>query len=323
MRLRCNVVVVDLNSRAKENNYFARPLKGVVSIGYRGHSKDNSGTCSVPLILIATAADKNGHKFLVEDNIERVFEKFCHHGKCTIRFKQPNKDVMISNAIFADLKNFLQVLRSVIKKECSTQLNVLMPVEQKHVDMEQQKKVIRNRNDYPSFSKSFPATLQELIIESTLCLKKIDNRILLLKKLVRLTISNHQLTEIPTAIGSTRLVHLNLSGNKISTFPSLSDCSVVRSLVTLDLSRNALQNIPQTFFKMSRLKELRISHNQIAKLPTELANLPSLKEIKADNNLLNFLFASFAQKRFTRLDLYGNPLVTAGALYENQSTRKR
>ena len=307
MKLSCRVIVVDLNLRAKENKFSSRPLKGIVSIGFRSSTKTNDKN-SVPLILVATVLDKNGHKFLIEENIERIFEKFTKDGKCTLRFKEPNKDVMISDADPSDLKAFLQIVRSVLKKE-SSQLKILLPAEKEDVTAKQLKMTIRKREDYP-LTKSFPPSLQELIIESTCSLKRIDTRIFSLKNLVRLSISNQQIVEIPRSIGSTKLMHLNLSGNKIATFPNLEEASIVHSLRSIDLSNNRIHTITPTFFKMTKLTELRISHNLIAELPFELALLPFLKEVKASDNLLKFLPSSFCRRRFKQLDLYGNPLTS-------------
>ena len=312
MKLNCCVNLVDLNLNAKT---LSRPLKGIVSVGFRSSTKPEQG--SVPLILVATAADKNGHKFLIEENIDRIFEKFTQQGKCTIRFKKPNKDVMISDALPADLKTFLQIVRSVIsKKENVTQLNVLLPVEKEDIKPKQLKMTIRKREEYP-VTKSFPGSLEELFIESSCCLKRIEARILSIRNLVKLSIPNQQITDIPPGIGLTRLKYLNLSGNKISAFPELAESCFTQSLVSLDLSYNELQTVPEAALKMTKLMELRLSHNRILELPAELAKLSFLKKVKAAHNLFNFLPSSFVRRKFVELDLYGNPWISVEASTQN------
>ena len=303
MRLNCNVISEDLNivNRAK----VVKPSKAVISVGFHGPKEK-----SVALLLIATALEKVGQKYPIRDNVENIFGKFVSQGKCTVRLKEPRKDIMISDADPVQLKTFLQIICSVLKTGTAPELTVLKPIEKNEIEPKKTRMLIRNRNEYP-LNKSFPITLKVLILESACQLKRIDSRIFQLSNLTVLSLSNQQLVTIPASIFGMSLKELILNGNKLESFPEWSPYSsqkLLTSLTRLDLSANSLKAFPESLLKMRNLYHLNISTNRIPSLPN-FCGFSNLKELRAANNLLevlNFSTLDF-NKKFNILDVFGNP----------------
>ena len=84
------------------------------------------------------------------------------------------------------------------------------------------------------------------------------------------------------------LTHIDLSGTKISSFPTIM--FTFRHITNLNLSNNKMKSLPQ-FDLLSELaprhlNELNISHNLLTSLPGELFQLPTLQKFDASNNPL-------------------------------------
>jgi len=316
MRLNCCLVTQDLN--AGNQSKSAKPTKAVLSIGFHG-PKENS----VPLLLAVTTNEKVGQKYKVRDNVENIFGKFASQGKCTIRLKEPKKDLMISEADATQLKTFLQVVCSILKTGTAPELAVLKPVEKHEVEPKKTRMVIRNRNDYP-LNKSFPNTLKVLILESACQLKRIDSRIFQLSNLSILSLCNQQLSVIPATIFGLNLNELLLSGNKLENFPEWTQYSSRKlfvSLKKLDISGNKFRKFPESILNMRNLYHLNVSNNQLETLPN-FCGFHILKEIRAANNLIevvNFSTIDFSRK-FNLFDVFGNRFRRVG---ENRGGGRR
>ncbi|KAI8903181.1 hypothetical protein EDD86DRAFT_196170 [Gorgonomyces haynaldii] len=90
-------------------------------------------------------------------------------------------------------------------------------------------------------------------------------------KLEYLDLSHNQLQSLPPSLGycgtlKTLLIILNLSGNQLQ---SVQGIEKLRTLQQLDLSNNALVEIPNGFSKLKHLKYLYLQHNQIDSIGLE------------------------------------------------------
>ena len=302
MRLNCSVLTQDL---IVTNRSKSKPSKAVLSLGFHG-SKENS----VALLLVTTANEKGGQKYRVRDNIENIFGKFVAQGKCTLRLKEPKKDVMISEADPTQLKTFVQVICSILKTGTAPELTVLKPVEKNEVQPKRIRMLIRNRSEYPALNKGFPSSLKDLVIESACGLKRIETRVIQLSNLSFLSICNQNLALIPASIYSMNLNELLLSGNKIEEFPSWSlyaSKNLLGSLKKLDLSANRLGAFPDSVLKLTNLYHLNVSNNEIQCLPN-FSGFSNFRELRATNNRIEVLYFSsidFARK-FRVFDVFGN-----------------
>ena len=94
------------------------------------------------------------------------------------------------------------------------------------------------------------------------------------------------------------LVILDLSENAIRDIPS--QLCTMRSLKHLNLANNKIKTIPQTFGQNTsfcqRLLQLDLSGNRISKLPLSLTNFSKLEILKLNNNLFSRLPAAIFKK---------------------------
>jgi hypothetical protein len=84
--------------------------------------------------------------------------------------------------------------------------------------------------------------------------------------------------------------------------------AALRRVKVLDLSRNALDSIPDLMFSMESLEELNLSDNALEALPAAVGNLRSLQDLNLSNNKLTALPAGIA----------GCTALTCLTLTENQ-----
>ena len=170
--------------------------------------------------------------------------------------------------------------------------------------------MIKSRGDYPI--KGFPESL-ETVHAVGISLNRIDTRILQLKHIQNLDLSNNGIKSLPDCMSNTRLVELKLSGNTISNFPEVMCCGELsRSLRLLDLARNQLIFLPHNFSSFKSLVQLRLDCNKLQMLPRTFGKLTSLKFFSASNNKLVVLPPSFPRLTLDSLDLFGNPFSASG-----------
>ncbi|CAH8477488.1 unnamed protein product [Schistosoma mattheei] len=114
-----------------------------------------------------------------------------------------------------------------------------------------------------------------------------------LKRIRLLTLSDNELTRLPTGIGSfSNLVELDISRNDISELPaSIRFCD---SLQSLDVSNNPLQSLPAGFCQLRNLRVLCLNDISIAELPEEIGSLQLLEKLELRDNCLKSIPDSFA-----------------------------
>ncbi|XP_023939058.1 leucine-rich repeat-containing protein 57 [Bicyclus anynana] len=98
-----------------------------------------------------------------------------------------------------------------------------------------------------------------------------------------LQISDHRLKEIPQDVFSLseHLRNLDISKNKIV---NLDDISRLKILKQLNVSTNAIQELPSSIGNLRKLEMLNVSFNSIHCLPDSFSNLSNLKQIYLNNN---------------------------------------
>lgn len=108
-------------------------------------------------------------------------------------------------------------------------------------------------------------------------LRQLPERILELKSLVSLDISNNQLTSLPNLTSLTCLIKFDVSHNRISSFP-LVTCR----LKFLNISNNKIPYLPINFNNLTNLEELYIQRNDFNLFPTNIKFLLKLKKISLE-----------------------------------------
>uniref|UniRef100_A0A672I9X2 Zgc:77287 n=1 Tax=Salarias fasciatus TaxID=181472 RepID=A0A672I9X2_SALFA len=287
MKLQCDVEVV------------SRMLpSAVLSIGK--HLDKTSQRCQVYL-MICTAKDRAGSKYKLKDNIEKFFTWFVDEGKATVRLKEPAVDICLSKADANSLKNFLSAARLADRggDSGSLPLSTLTPVRARDVEQPKKKLAIVSKKDYP-LTSSFPYSLEQLQV-SYCKLSRVDMRMLSLKALRKLDLSNNHIKKLPATIGDLScLSELVLHNNHLEAFSeALCLSTLQRTLQLLDLSQNRLRSLPPRFLpaagaghlKLSKLRFLSAAHNQLSVLP-----------------------ADFRRLSLENLDFFGNPFVQPNPL---------
>ena len=141
-------------------------------------------------------------------------------------------------------------------------------------------------------------------------MKRIDSRILKLRHLVKLDLSNNSIESVPDDIAQlTNLIELKLSSNSLETF-SPSVClkeSIQRSLRVLDISDNRIERLPLQICELQNLISLKMDNNVMEYLPPTLGRLCKLNNFSVSKNKVKYLPASFMRLRLENIDLFGNP----------------
>ena len=191
-------------------------------------------------------------------------------------------------------------------------LSSLAPVSAKTVEKLKTKLAIKSKREYP-VTTSFPSQLEHLIVV-TCNLKKIEGRILALRHLTRLDMSENCIRELPTDFEKLNcLSELVLHDNQIEEIPK-GFCTGVLSctLNLLDLSSNKLRIIRPYVGKLQKLVTLKLFNNQIVVLPSKMRDLTQLRTLQVNNNQLRTLPAGFGDLRLDALDLSENPFLDDG-----------
>ena len=212
------------------------------------------------------------------------------------------------------LKGFLSVIRMVLKGESleKVTLSSLAPVTTKVIEKLKTKMTITSKRDYP-ITTNFPTQLQHLVVV-TCNLKKIETRILALRHLTRLDMSQNCIRQLPTEFENiNQLGELILHSNQIEEI-SEGFCTGVlsRTLSVLDLSNNKLKIVRSWIGKLRNLVTLKLQENQIAALAASVKELTQLRNLHRGNNELRTLPAGFASLRLDSLDLSGNRFLDYG-----------
>ncbi|XP_052385917.1 leucine-rich repeat protein 1 [Carassius gibelio] len=313
MRLQCDVEVVNraLPSLGLRRN--GRSRRAVLSIGKH---LDRNPSSSGLFLLICTAKDRSGVRYKLKDNIEKFFTWFVEEGKATVRLKEPAIDICLSKADISSLKSFLSAARLAHRGSDTDSLPLLAlgPARARDVEKPKKKLSILSKKDYP-LTSSFPCSLEQLQV-SYCRLTRVDMRMLTLRALRRLDLSNNHIKKLPSTIGDLScLAELILHNNHLESFSDgLCSSTLQTSLQHLDLSQNQLQVLPARFCQLQQLVNLKLDDNKLSRLPFHIGRLSKLRFLSAAHNQLTVLPASFRKLCLENLDLFGNPFSQANAL---------
>lgn len=303
MRVKCQVEIV--NRSAASQGLHPRGKSTQSSLCLAKKPGD------VVFMMHFTARDKQGMKYKMKKNIMQIFGKFLSEGKATVRLHEPPVDLCIKGANPVELKHFLSCVKMAHEGHSLSGKSVLStfaPVKAKHVEKPKTKLKITSQEVYP-ITSSFSSLLETLQVHNCQLLK-VDSRILALKYLAHLDLSNNKIHMLPDGLCEmSTLAVLNMAHNKIKKLPSKfcsNSSNLVSTLTSLDLSHNNLTCLPEALHMLKKLWQLNVSHNHILKLPQNIGELPKLQKLFASNNLFSVLPTSFVFLRLETLDLYGN-----------------
>lgn len=212
-----------------------------------------------------------------------------------------------------NLKNFLSAVGLAHRGTDANPvpLSRLIPAKTSEIEKPRAKLIITCKRDYP-LTKNFPYSLEHLQV-SFCKLARVDMRMLCLKRLQKLDLSNNHMKKLPKTIGDlVCLQELTLNNNFLESFEvELCHSTLRNSLKALDLSDNKLKALPVQFCDLRELVSLKLDGNELIQLPFGIGKLSKLRFLSATKNKLPHLPNSFRMLVLEKLDLFGNPLVTA------------
>ncbi len=217
------------------------------------------------------------------------------------------------NCLQADptkLREVLNVIKLTPQEQKEVALSPLEPMKLQHLEKPKAKLVVKSRSQYPT--RGFPSSLETFEAVS-ISLNRVDLRLLQLKHLQHLDLSNNSIKSLPEAMKDLKLLELKLAGNKLTEFSEVVCCGELAvSLRLLDLARNSLTRLPNTFSHFRNLVQLKLDCNGLQTLPRTFGRLTALKFLSASNNQVAVLPPTFPKLNLESLDLFGNPFVAPG-----------
>ncbi|XP_048830851.1 leucine-rich repeat protein 1 isoform X2 [Brienomyrus brachyistius] len=280
MKLQCDVEVIHRMLPTYGLKNRGRGTRAVLSIGKH---LDKTTRRNNIYLMICTQKDRAGSKYKADAN---------------------------------SLKNFLSAARLAHRGSDSDTLplSTLTPVRARDVERPKKKLAILSKKDYP-LTSNFPYSLEQLQV-SYCKLSRVDMRMLSLKSLRCLDLSNNHIKKLPETIGDLGcLAELVLHNNHLETFSAaLCLSSLQRTLKLLDLSRNRLHALPDQFCQLRELISLKLDNNLLERMPSRIGQLSKLRSLSASHNKLPFLPAGFRQLSLENLDLFGNPFAQPNSL---------
>ncbi|XP_053553643.1 leucine-rich repeat protein 1 [Bombina bombina] len=309
MKLQCDVEVINRMLPTYGMKNRGKGSRAMLSIG----KQEKRGAI---YIMICTQKDKAGSRYKLQENVEQLFTRFIDDGKATIRLKEPAVDICLSKVEANSLKNFISIVRLSDRGIDSgiVPLTRLTPAKSSDIEKPRTRMYITCQKDYP-ITKSFPYSLEQL--QASYCkLARIDMRILCLKKLQKLDLSNNHIKKLPKTIGDlVCLQELILNNNHLESFEvSLCHSTLTKSLKSLDLRENRLKALPVQFGQLRELVNLRLDENELIHLPFTFGQLSKLNFLTATKNKLSYLPNSFKLLVLEKVDFFGNPFVNASPM---------
>lgn len=263
-------------------------------------------------IIHFSASNKNGTRYKIRRNIEKVFTTYINDGKTTISFKSPEHNLQIlANPL--QLKNFLTVLKLAVEGKIEPQklgLSTLAVTAVPKSNLPVKKMTILKPSEYPV--KGLPRTLEALVM-SGIRKHSIDTQILNLAHLRVLQMNNNCIPRIPKKLGEMHLTELDLSQNNLGVSDFFKDWSwcdgpIRKTLQNLNLSSNNLQYLPYKIVKLDRLHTLTLNDNEIRHVPFAFRRLKHLRYLNLANNQLSALPDVFANISLNTLNVSGAQL---------------
>lgn len=235
MKLYCNV---EVSNRVSSTNIIRRKAqRSILAIG-RHTIKGND-----LYLLWQTLQNKQGTKYKIDNNIEKIFNKFINQGKATIRLIEPPHDLIIQ-ADMIQLKSFMHTLKLGMSKQIDASILAISNLNPKCMTSVPKIKVVVNKSsEYPTL-EGFPRTTEELYLVG-LNRKSFDRQILRLQSLRILNLSNNQISSVPKELGLLQhLQELNLSQNRLDKAVKwvwLDQPAIKNNLKLLDISSNMVR----------------------------------------------------------------------------------
>ena len=212
------------------------------------------------------------------------------------------------------LKAFLNVVKmGFLNKEIDkVTLSSLAPASARQVEKPKTKLSIVTRKDYP-LTTNFPSSLEYLqVMQCTL--KRIDSRILALKHLKVLDLSNNHLKSLPEDWSVlSQLGELKLANNHLEEIPKgFCTGNLKDSLSSLDLCQNKLKILRPFFCDLTKLYSLKLDENELLYIPQGIGRLTRLRLLSVAKNQLKVLPAGFTQLSLENVDMFGNAFLENG-----------
>jgi LRR-repeat protein 1 len=305
MRIYADVEIVNRSLASHNMKGIGKKVKSHIAIGKKPIEDGKHEL----FIMVSNAQNKQGCKYLIQNNIQTVFTKMVSEGKTTIRLKEPDHDICIKGDVI-EVKSFLSVLKKVLGGHDVDKLTLssLQPLSSKQISGPKRKLLVTKRGDYP-VKEGFPQTLNTVRIIG-IRLARIDSRLVKLVNLTELDMSGNEITSLPESMDACpSLTQINLADNQINIVPR-GFCTglMSKSLKLLNLTGNKLTLLPNYFCQLRGLVTLNLDKNQLTLLPPSIGKLRLLKHFSAADNMLKILPGSFTQLRLDNLELSSNPL---------------
>ncbi|XP_014470470.1 PREDICTED: leucine-rich repeat protein 1 [Dinoponera quadriceps] len=302
MRLKCTVRIYDRTLLSKQRTY-----RSVLTISKQSDKNE-------VYLLLQNLKNKEGIKYKIHNNVEKIFTKFIDDGKATISLKEPRHDLIIETFSINEviqLKSFLHILKLRLRKIGESSFPIISNLKLKNMDLSRANKlVIQKKSEYPLL-RGFPKIIEELSILG-LGRRSFDRQILNLKYLKILNLSSNQIQHLPKEVGCLpHLQELIIPHNKLgkSTFEWkwISQVEIRRNLRLLDIRNNEISVLPVQVGILDVLVKLQVCQNLLTKLPQSIGRLRNLKYLEAARNNLSCLPGSMRHLRLDYLDISGNP----------------
>ncbi|MBL4648865.1 MAG: leucine-rich repeat domain-containing protein, partial [Aureispira sp.] len=143
-------------------------------------------------------------------------------------------------------------------------------------------------------------------------LESIPSKIIALEKLEKLAIGFNENLESPTSIlkGLPNLKELYISGIKGGMKkPMILNVGILKTLQTLWLNYNELQDLPISLFDLKQIRRLSLANNKLETLSERLGELSNLEYLYLEKNQLTALPNSIKKlKKLRHLNLANNPI---------------
>jgi len=304
MKLYADVEIVNRSLACHGQKGMGKKVKSHLAIG----KKPLDGGKFEVFLMVTNSQNKQGVKYLIQNNIEQVFTRLVNEGKTTIRLKEPNHDIAVKGDPI-EVKGFLSMLKKVLSGKGLEKLTLssLQPLSNKQLSGPKRKLMVSKRSEYP-VKEGFPQTLTKIKIIN-IRLAKIEGRILKLVNLVVLDMSGNEIESVPEDFESLHsLTELSLADNKLTTL-SRGFCTgkMTKTLKLLNLSGNQMKLLPNHICQLSQLVTLNVDSNQLSLLPPSIGKLSNLKHFTASKNLIKILPGGFSALRLDTLELSSNP----------------